>query len=353
MNGIVLGLETSCDETSAALIDSSGQVKSLVIHSQDVHRLYGGVVPELAAREHLTQIDAVVATALDDAGMAVEDIDAVGVTSGPGLIGALLVGLGWAKGFALGRGIPLIGVHHMEAHLFAPTLEHPDLEPPFLSLLVSGGHTQLIHVEDWGRYRLMGQTRDDAAGEAFDKVAKALALPYPGGPHIERLAHQGDPSARRLPRPLLQGVSNPADADAFDFSFSGLKTATALWIAELQRDGTLDSHKVDVAASFQAAAVETLAKKTVACAEWLGVSTVALGGGVSVNKTLRTTMSDLLVARLGSHARTLWASPRFSLDNGAMIARVAQFRWAAGEISAADLSADASLPFPGLTLREA
>jgi N6-L-threonylcarbamoyladenine synthase len=351
MTGTILGIETSCDETSAAVIDAQGQALSLVIHSQDVHRLYGGVVPELAARAHLTQIDAVVGAALADAELDADQVDAVAVTAGPGLIGALLVGVGWAKGFALSRNIPLISVHHMEAHLFAPLLDHPDLEPPFLSLLVSGGHTQLIRCDDWGDYTLMGQTRDDAAGEAFDKVAKTLGLPYPGGPQIERLAREGNPKARRLPRPLIQGLADPTAAGAFEFSFSGLKTATALWVEELRREGTLHERRADVAASFQAAVVDTLVRKTVACAEWSGLSTVALGGGVSVNQSLRAAMSESLAVSVGSEARTLWASPRFSLDNGAMIGRAGMFRWAVGDTSSSILSADARLEFPGLSPR--
>lgn len=349
MSGWVLGLETSCDETSAAVLDPDGQVRGLVIHSQDVHRLYGGVVPELAARAHLTQVDRVVGEALREAGVEAETIDAVGVTAGPGLIGALLVGVGWAKGFALTRGIPVIGVHHMEAHLFAPLLSNPTLEPPFLSLLVSGGHTQLIRVEAWGRYTLVGETRDDAAGEAFDKVAKALDLPYPGGPHIERLARDGDSTTKRLPRPLLQSLSDPGAPGAFDFSFSGLKTATALWIEELRSSGNLDARRADVAASFQDAVVDTLVRKTVACAEWTDTPVVALGGGVSVNSVLRSTMTEKLASAMGESAQTLWAPPRFSLDNGAMIGRVAQFRWTTGDASSPTLSADAGLTFPGLS----
>ena len=229
--GLTLGIETSCDETSAGLLDAEGRVVSLVVHSQDVHQVYGGVVPELAARAHLTQIDAVVDRALLDAGATPEDIDLVAATAGPGLIGALLVGLGWAKAFAARRRLPFVGVHHMEAHLFGPLLDHPELRPPFVSLLVSGGHTMLLHVHDWGDYELLGQTRDDAAGEAFDKVAKAMDLPYPGGPEIAARAEGGDPTVRRLPRPLLKGAWDPTRDDAFDFSFSGLKTAAALWIA--------------------------------------------------------------------------------------------------------------------------
>ena len=344
---VVLGLETSCDETSAAVL-AGGDVQSLIIHSQDEHRVYGGVVPELAARAHLTRIDHVVEAALSDAGLAPEAVHAVAVTTGPGLIGALLVGVVWAKSFAYSRGIPVVGVHHMEAHLFAPLLEHPDLEPPFVTLLVSGGHTLLLHVEDWGRYVLLGETRDDAAGEAFDKVAKRLALPYPGGPHIERLASSSAPG-RRLPRPLLRKRSQPGDDDFYDFSFSGLKTATALWADELDAAGTLEQERGPVAAAFQDAAIEVLVEKTRRAVRATGVDTVTLGGGVSVNRALR----DRMRARLEGEARVLHASPRYSLDNGAMIALAGAHRLGVDGPDSLALEARADLPFPGLRRRGA
>ncbi len=344
--GIVLGLETTCDETSAALLDG-GEVRSLVIHSQDVHRLYGGVVPELAAREHLARVDAVVDAALDDADLDVSDVEAVAVAAGPGLIGALLVGVVWAKSFAFARGVPTVAVHHMEAHLFAPLLDHPDLAPPFVALLVSGGHTLLLHVEDWGRYVLLGETRDDAAGEAFDKVAKLLGFPYPGGPEIERAAGIGDPTGRRLPRPLLRGGTAEDDPDYFDFSFSGLKTATALWVDELRAQGSLEGARADVAAAFQDAAIETLVGKTERAVEATGVGLVSLGGGVSVNKALRARMRE----RLEGKAGVVHASPRYSLDNGAMIARAGAFRLMVDGPSPLSTAARADLPFPGLRPR--
>ena len=212
----LLGIETSCDETSAAVLEGSGDraaLRSLVILSQDVHRVFGGVVPEIASRAHLTSIQPVVARALADAGVDGRDLDGVAVTHGPGLVGALLVGVSFGKALAFSLGVPLVGVHHMEGHLFATALEHPDAVPPFTALLVSGGHTLLIDVEAWGRYRLLGRTRDDAAGEAFDKVAKLLGLPYPGGPHVERLAATTGVGALRYARPMLRRDQRPGDAD--------------------------------------------------------------------------------------------------------------------------------------------
>ena len=224
----VLGIETSCDETSVSIVDGRGDdvtLTSLVILSQDVHRIFGGVVPELASRAHLTAIEPVMRQALSEAGAELSSVDVVAVTCGPGLVGALLVGVSFGKALAASRRIPLVGVHHMEGHLFATALEHRDAVPPFTALLVSGGHTLLIDVEAWGRYRLLGRTRDDAAGEAFDKVAKLLGLPYPGGPHLERLAKTGTAGRVRFARPMLRRDQRPGDADYYDVSFSGLKTA--------------------------------------------------------------------------------------------------------------------------------
>ena len=209
---LILGIETSCDETSAALVEGDGRILGHVIHSQDLHAVYGGVVPELAARAHLRRLDEVVDEALRQSGRALEDVEALAVTAGPGLIGALLVGVSWAKAVAYSLGLPLIPIHHMEAHLFAPSLEDPDAEPPFVALLVSGGHTLLLHAAAWGEYTLLGQTRDDAAGEAFDKVAKLLDLSYPGGPAIQALAEIGDADKYRLPRPMLRRNQKVGDS---------------------------------------------------------------------------------------------------------------------------------------------
>ncbi len=348
MNGlrrpIVLGLETSCDETSAAVLAGDHRILGHVILSQDVHEVYGGVVPELAARAHLQKVDAVVDTALEQAGVRLEDIDVFGVTAGPGLIGALLVGVCWTKAAAYGVGRPWVAVHHMEAHLFAPSLEDPEAQPPFVALLVSGGHTLLLHVQSWGSYGLLGQTRDDAAGEAFDKVAKLLGLPYPGGPQIQRVAAEGDPQAHRFPRPMLRRNQRPTDPDYWDFSFSGLKTAVAQVVAEAERRGRLEEDRPHVAASFQEAVVDVLVSKTMRAVEATECPRVLIGGGVSVNRRLREAMAEAL----GPEGRLFHASPRLSLDNGAMVARAARFRWERGQRAPMHGSASASLPFPGL-----
>jgi tRNA N6-adenosine threonylcarbamoyltransferase len=253
----LLAIETSCDETSAAVLRSAegGPVlRSLVILSQDIHRVFGGVVPELASRAHLATLVPVVDRALEEAGVPLDRVGAVAVTAGPGLVGALLVGVMYGKTLALRLGVPCIGVHHLEGHLFAPTLEDPTLAPPFVALLVSGGHTMLLDVQDWGRYRLLGTTRDDAAGEAFDKVGTLLGLGYPGGPAIERLARSGRPDRFRFPRPMLAALSD-GDPDRFGFSFSGLKTAV---LRAVQASPDLERDRADLARAFQDAAVEVL-----------------------------------------------------------------------------------------------
>jgi len=341
---VVLGIETSCDETSAALLRGDREILGHVILSQDVHRVYGGVVPELAARAHLAVLDNVVDEVFREAGVSLGAVDAVGVTAGPGLIGALLVGVAWAKAAAFGLGKPLVPVHHMEAHLFAPSLEDPEAEPPFVALLVSGGHTLLLHAEAWGRYRLLGGTRDDAVGEAYDKVAKLLGLPYPGGPHVERLAREGDPARHRFTRPMLRGDQRPGDPDYYDFSFSGLKTAVGTRVSELEREGRLEEEAPHLAASFQDAVVDTLVSKTIRAVDDTGCSRVLLGGGVSANRGLRMEMSR----RLANEGRVFHSSPRLAQDNGAMIARAASFRLGRGDTAGLEVSADAALPFPGL-----
>jgi N6-L-threonylcarbamoyladenine synthase len=341
---LVLGLETSCDETSAAVLEGDSRVLGHVILSQDEHELYGGVVPELAARAHLQSIDAVVDEALDQAGASLQDIDVFGVTAGPGLIGALLVGVCWSKAAAYACARPLVTVHHMEAHLFAPLLEDAEAGPPFVALLVSGGHTLLLHATEWGEYRLLGQTRDDAAGEAFDKVAKLLGLGYPGGSALERLALSGDPSRHRLPRPMLRGNQHPGDADYYDFSFSGLKTAVVALVTRLDASGELEAERSSVAAQFQEAAVDVLAAKTMRAVVEFECPRVLLGGGVSANSRLREEIGE----RLGADGRLFVAAPRLSLDNGAMVARAARFRFERGDIASADASASAAMQFPGL-----
>jgi N6-L-threonylcarbamoyladenine synthase len=339
----ILGIETSCDETSAAVLDGRGNdatLESLVILSQDVHRIFGGVVPEIASRQHLTALVPVVTQALDDAKIDLDAIDAVAVTNGPGLVGALLVGVSFAKALAHGRGLPCVGIHHMEGHLFATALEHPAAVPPFTALLVSGGHTLLVDVEAWGRYRLLGRTRDDAAGEAFDKVAKLLGLPYPGGPHVERLAREGDPSRFRFARPMLRRNQLPGEDDYYDVSFSGLKTA----VLHAVRAGSADDAP-HIARGFHDALVDTLVEKTARAVEQCGRSRVVLGGGVAGNRTLAEAMRARM-SRLG--AEVYAPSPRLATDNAAMIARAGLFHFERGERAPLDLNAFASLPLPGL-----
>ena len=344
--GPVLGVESSCDETSAAVV-LDGRILGHVILSQDAHERFGGVVPEIAARAHLRQIDTVVEETLREAGVEPGELAGVGVTAGPGLVGALLVGLNWAKGFAWALGKPLVGVQHMEAHLFANSLESPDARPPFVALLVSGGHTLLLHASAWGSYTLLGQTRDDAVGEAFDKVARRLGLGYPGGPEIERLARDGVPGRFNLPRPMLSSHHTPADPAYFDFSFSGLKTATALVAAELESEGGtgLAQAVPDLAAEFQQAVVDTLVAKVLRAVEWTNCDRVLLGGGGARNGRLR----ERLRAALGDTGTLYSPSPRLATDNAAMVALVAEHRFRAGETSGLGLNADPSLPFPGLT----
>jgi len=339
----ILGVETSCDETSASVIEGTGDdatQRSLVILSQDVHRIFGGVVPEIASRQHLTAIVPVVTRALEDAGATLDDLDAIAVTYAPGLVGALLVGVSFAKALAFGRGIPCVAVHHMEGHLFATALEHRDAVPPFTALLVSGGHTMLVDVAAWGEYRLLGRTRDDAAGEAFDKVAKLLGLPYPGGPHVERLAATGDSSRFRFARPMLRRDQQPGDADYYDLSFSGLKTA----VLNASRDASPEDHP-HIARAFHDALVDTLVEKTARAVQEFGRTRVVLGGGVAGNRTLVAAMKAR-VKRLG--AEVYAPTQRLATDNAAMIARAGLFHFERGERAGLDLNAFGSMPLPGL-----
>jgi N6-L-threonylcarbamoyladenine synthase len=344
---LVLGIETSCDETSAAVLRGRRDLLGHVILSQDVHALYGGVVPEIASREHLRAIDDVVTGALRQAGVALADIDVVAATAGPGLIGALLVGLSYAKAIAFAVERPFIAVHHMEAHLFATELEHAAAHPPFIGLLVSGGHTMLLHVPEWGRYELLGETRDDAAGEAFDKVAKLLGLGYPGGPAIEQAATTGDSRAFRFPQPMLASTQTPADADYYDFSFSGLKTSVLTRVRDLEARGELDARRADVAASFQAAVVGVLVAKTMRAVEQTACRRVVLGGGVAASAALRSAFT----AALGADGELFAPSVRLATDNAAMIARAALSHYERGVVAPLDVTARADLPFPGLTRR--
>jgi N6-L-threonylcarbamoyladenine synthase len=329
---VVLGIETSCDETSAAVL-VNGELASLVILSQDIHKVFGGVVPELASRAHLAALPQVVDRALAEAGLAPSAIDAVAVTSGPGLAGALLVGVVYAKSFAYAGDRALIGVHHMEGHLFAPALEDRALAPPFVALLVSGGHTLLLDVPAWGHYRLLGQTRDDAAGEAFDKVATLLGLGYPGGAAVERLARDGDPNRFNFPRPMI--------GEGFEFSFSGLKTAV---LHAVRASTDLERDRASLARGFQDAALDVLVTKLERAVSATGYKTAVLGGGVACSRAL----SGLAAARLGDRARVAVASPRLNADNAAMIARAGWYRLGLGERSDWTLDARADLPLPGL-----
>lgn len=362
----LLGIETSCDETSAAVVrgvqhpggpagEPSGALEqvtleSLVILSQDVHRLFGGVVPEIASRQHLTGIVRAVDTALREAGVSMADIDAVAVTHAPGLVGALLVGTSYAKGLALAHGKPVVPVHHMEGHLFATLLEHPEAAPPFTALLVSGGHTLLLDVPAWGSYRLLGQTRDDAVGEAFDKVAKLLGLPYPGGRPIEQLAATAESPPHGHPhwfaRPMLRKRAVVTDADYYDCSFSGLKTAVLYAVRAAEKDGSLDAQRASIARGFQDAVIETLSEKVYRAAKAHRRGRIVLGGGVACNGALQQALRDRFAARGG----TVFApTPRLSTDNAAMIAAAGLYRFGRGEFAAPGMTATASLPIPGLS----
>jgi N6-L-threonylcarbamoyladenine synthase len=345
---LILGIETSCDETSAAVLTGEGddpKLASLVILSQDVHRVFGGVVPELASRAHLTSIVPVAERALADAGVSLGEVDAVAVTNGPGLVGALLVGVSFGKALAHGTGAALVGVHHMEGHLFATSLEHPDAVPPFTALLVSGGHTLLIDVESWGSYRLLGATRDDAAGEAFDKVAKLLGLPYPGGRHVERLAGEAsaaDARKFRFTKPMVRADQQLGDADYFDVSFSGLKTAV---LHAVRGSDNLDRDKAPIARAFQDAIIGSLVEKTRRAVAAYGRTRVVLGGGVACNKALVSAMRE----RLDPDGVSVYApTPRLATDNAAMIARAGLFHFERGVRDSLDLNAFAAIRIPGM-----
>jgi len=326
---LILAIETSCDETAASVLRGGRDELSAVIASQiDFHARFGGVVPEIASRKHTEAVVAVAQEALDRAGLTFADLDALAVTQGPGLVGALVVGLAYAKGLALGTGLPLIGVNHLEGHIYASRLLDPDIEPPLIALLISGGHTAIIHVPAWGHYELLGRTLDDAAGEAFDKVAKLLGLGYPGGPVISRLAAEGDPDAIPFPRAMMKSGD-------FDVSLSGLKTAVIQYV-ERERAAGRELHVPNIAASFQAAVVDVQVAKTVRAAEEHGVGAVVLAGGVAANPALR----DGLGAALEARGKRL-SVPPFDLctDNATMIAAAAHDHLVAGRLLG--LSADA------------
>lgn len=317
---MILGIETSCDETAAALVSGGDRILSSVVASQDsIHAPYGGVVPELASRRHVEVILPVIERALAEAGVKQRDIEGIAVTQGPGLIGSLLVGVSVAKAIAYVHRLPLVGVNHLEGHIFAARLERPDLKPPFLALVVSGGHTALYLVREWLHYSLIGQTRDDAAGEAFDKVAKLLGLGYPGGPVIEKVAREGDSSAIAFP---LAQITDGAP----DFSFSGIKTAVSLYVRDhrpLSKRAT-----ADIAASFQAAVVKMLVRKTVKAALRLGIKRLVLTGGVAANRALRSALEAEASSR---EWEFIVPGTRLCTDNAAMIAAAGHARLLAGE----------------------
>ena len=329
---LTLGIETSCDDTSIALLEDETALLANVVSSQVVHAAYGGVVPELASRAHVSNILPIFERALAEAQVEPDRIDLIGVTHAPGLAGSLLVGGAFAQGLALALDRPIVPVHHLEAHIVAILLERPDLEMPALALVVSGGHTLLVHVRRWREYEVIGRTRDDAAGEAFDKVAKLLWMGFPGGPAIEREARAGDPRSIDFPRPML------ASRDR-DFSFSGLKTAVLQWV-ESREPAEVAARRADVCAAFQAAVVEVLVEKTGQAAEDLGVPTVILAGGVACNGALREAMRG----RVGG-AVVVWPAPVLCTDNGAMIARTAVLRRDEA-VRPGEFDIHASLPFP-------
>ena len=326
---LILGLESSCDETAAAVIKNGRTVLSNVISSQiDIHKEYGGVVPEIASRKHIEKINVVIEQALSEAQMTLDDLDAIGVTYGPGLVGALLVGVSEAKAIAYAKKLPLIGVHHIEGHISANYIENKDLEPPFACLVVSGGHTHLVIVKDYGKYEIVGRTRDDAAGEAFDKVARAIGLGYPGGPKIDRVSKEGNPDAIAFPRAKV------ADS-AYDFSFSGLKSAVLNYLNGCKMKN-IPIVQADVAASFQKAVVDVLVDHAMHAVEEYGFKKFAIAGGVASNSALRAAMEEACRKR---GVAFYHPSPVFCTDNAAMIGSAAYYEYLAGTRSGWDLNA--------------
>lgn len=333
----VLGIETSCDETSSAVVRDGHQILSDVVSSQvDLHAKFGGIVPEIASRKHVELITPVIDQALEKASLGFKQIDAVAVTNRPGLLGALLVGVSAAKSIAAALDVPLIGVHHLEGHIYANYLVNPNLSFPFICLVVSGGHTDLILVRDHGDYAILGRTRDDAAGEAFDKSARVLGLGYPGGPIIDRLSKDGDPDAIQFPRARL--------GDTLDFSFSGLKTA----LIKFYREKGSDYRVEDIAASFQAAVVDMLVDTTLLAVEKMGVRRIALAGGVAANSALKSRMTK----EAAVHGIELsYPPPRLCTDNAAMIACAGYHHFVRGEVDGLDLETIASEPLASRPLR--
>lgn len=330
---LILGIESSCDETAAAVVKNGREVLSNIISSQiDIHTVYGGVVPEIASRLHCENINGVIRLALAKAGKTFDDIDAIAVTCGPGLVGALLIGVSEAKALAYALKKPLIGVHHIEGHVSANFISHPDLEPPFVCLIVSGGHTHLALVKDYGKFEIIGRSMDDAAGEAFDKVARAVGLGYPGGPKIDKAAKEGNPHAIAFPRGEIK--DHP-----YDFTFSGLKSAVLNYINKAHMTGQ-EICVADLAASFQHAVVEALVSRTIACAKEYGFKTVAMAGGVSANSALRAAMQE---ACEKEGIRCCYPEPVLCTDNAAMIASAAYYEFRNGVRADTSLNAAPNL----------
>ena len=329
----ILAIESSCDETSAAVVVNGREVLSNVIASQiSTHEKYGGVVPEVASRMHIEAVSGVVEEALLEANITLDKIDAIGVTYGPGLVGALLVGLQFAKGLAFSSKKPLVGVNHIEGHICANYIQHKDLKPPFVSLVVSGGHTFIVHVKDYGKYEVIGQTRDDAAGEAYDKVARALGLGYPGGPKIDKLAKEGNPKAIVFPKANFH-------EETLDFSFSGVKSAVLNYLNKCKMQN-IEVNKADVAASFQQAVVDVLKYNVLLTCKKKNVKTIAIAGGVASNSTLRETLTNAASKR---GIEVLFPAPILCTDNAAMIGSAAYFNFINGKISDLNLNAKPNL----------
>lgn len=325
----ILAIESSCDETAAAVVVNGRDVRSNVISSQiALHTLYGGVVPEIASRKHIEKINQVIEQALSDASVTLDDIDAIGVTYGPGLVGALLVGVAEAKAISYAKNIPLVGVHHIEGHISANYIENKELEPPFLCLVVSGGHTHLVKVLDYGKYEILGRTRDDAAGEAFDKVARAIGLGYPGGPKIEKVSHEGNPHAMEFPRAKIED-------GPYDFSFSGLKSAVLNYINGCNMKG-IEVVQADVAASFQKAVTDVLVGNAMKAIDEFKMDKFAIAGGVASNGTLRKAMREACEKK---GVKFYHPSPIFCTDNAAMIGVAAYYDFLAGKRDGLDLNA--------------
>ena len=326
---LILAIESSCDETAASVVKNGREVLSNVISSQiELHKLYGGVVPEIASRKHIEKINQVIEEALTEAGVTLDDLDAVGVTYGPGLVGALLVGVAEAKAIAYAKNLPLVGVHHIEGHISANYIENKELEPPFICLVVSGGHTHLVCVKEYGQYEIIGRTRDDAAGEAFDKVARAIGLGYPGGPKIDKLSKEGNADAIPFPRAKIEGAE-------YDFSFSGVKSAVLNYINGCKMKGE-DYNQADIAASFQKAVTDVLVANALHAVKEYGFTKLAIAGGVASNSTLRGAMKK---ACEENGIEFFHPSPIFCTDNAAMIGVAAYYEYMSGTRHGWDLNA--------------